>query len=83
MKRHVGRTKVFTMPWFTDQDVTIPLYGPRNAKTYADSGGPDQPAHPRSLIRAFSVRYQNHWILQCVSMESKDPDETLRVRRIM
>ena len=47
------------------------LYGPRHAKTclrpyaaYADSDGPDQPAHPRSLISTFTVRYQNHWILQ-------------------
>ena len=43
-------------------------YGPRHAKTclwvYADSEGPDQPAHLRSLIRAFTVRKQNHWILQ-------------------
>ena len=25
-------------------------------RTYASSEGPDQPAHPRSLIRAFAVR---------------------------
>ena len=35
-------------------------YELRHAKTslqaYADSEGPDQPAHPRSLIRAFAVR---------------------------
>ena len=41
---------------------------PRYAKTcpraYAESEGPDQPAHPRSLIRAFTVRVQNHRILQ-------------------
>ena len=34
--------------------------GPRHAKTcpraYADIEGPDQPAHLRSLIRAFAVR---------------------------
>ena len=33
---------------------------PRLAKTclraYADNEGPDQPAHPRSLIRAFTIR---------------------------
>ena len=44
------------------------LYGPRNAKTsrraFADGEGPDQPAHPRSLIRALAIREQNHWILQ-------------------
>ena len=46
-----------------------------HAKTFlgarADSAGPDQTAHPRSLIRAFTVRKQNHWVLQNVSMESK------------
>ena len=35
-------------------------YEPGHAKTclraYADSEGPDKPAHPRSLIRAFIVR---------------------------
>ena len=44
----------------------IKTYGPRHAKTclrvHADSEGPDQTAHPRSLIRAFIVRLQNHWI---------------------
>ena len=34
--------------------------GSRHAKTclraYEDSEGPDQPAHPRSLIRVFAVR---------------------------
>ena len=56
---------------------------PRYAKTclqaYVDSEGPDQPAHPRSLIRAFTVRYQHHWTLQYVSTESQCPDETLRM----
>ena len=36
----------------------------KRVQAYADSEGPDQPAHPRSLIRAFGVRQQNHWILQ-------------------
>ena len=44
---------------------------------YANSEGPDQPAHTRSLIRAFTARRQIHWILQNVRMESKDPDNTL------
>ena len=61
-------------------------FGPPSAKTclraYADSEGPDQPAHPRSLIRAFAVRKQNHWIQQNVSMESKGKDDTLRMRRM-
>ena len=33
-----------------------------------------------SLIRAFSVRKQNHCVLQNVSMESKGPDETVHVQ---
>ena len=45
----------------------VTLSGPCYAKTclwaYADSEGPDQPAHPRSLIRTFAVRQQNHWTL--------------------
>ena len=46
--------------------------------------GPRQ-AHPRSLIWAFTVRYQSHWILQniLVCMESKNPDDSLRMRRII
>ena len=33
-----------------------------------DSEGPDQPLHPRSLIKAFIFRSQNYWILQNISM---------------
>ena len=51
------------------------IYGPHHAKmclwAYADSEGPDQPAHLRRLIRAFAVHRQNHWLLYNVSMESK------------
>ena len=52
------------------------LIGPRHEKTclraYADSEGPDQPAHPRNLIRASTVRYQNQWILpECMNGEQK------------
>ena len=64
-----------------------PSYGSRQAKMclweYADSAGPDQTAHPHSLIRAFTVRFQNHWILQNVWMESKDPDDTLCMHRMI
>ena len=56
--------------------------GPCRAKTclraYADSEGPDQHAHPRTLIRAFAVSKHNLWILQDGSMESKCPDETFK-----
>ena len=41
--------------WFYNQTV-----GPDHVKTclraYTDSEGPDQPAHPRSLIKGFTVR---------------------------
>ena len=41
------------------QKVSLFSYGPRHAKmclrAFAYSEGPDQPAHPRSLIRAFTV----------------------------
>ena len=40
--------------------------GPRHPKTclraYVDSECLDQPAHPHSLIRIFTVRNQNNWI---------------------
>ena len=59
-------------------------YEPHHTKpclqAYADSDGPDQPAHPHSLIRAFTVRSQNHWTLQNVSMERKCSDEALCMR---
>ena len=37
----------------------------------------------RMLIRAFTVRSQNHWILQNVWMMSKGSDDTLRMRKII
>ena len=52
----------------------------KRLRTYADSDGPDQPAHPRSLIRALAVRKQHHWILKNVSVESKCPDETAHTK---
>ena len=56
----------------------------RHAKTrlllYAHSEGPDQLAHPHSLIRAFAVCKQNHWTLQNVSIESKGTNDILRMR---
>ena len=30
---------------------------------YADSEGPDQPAHMRRMVRVFAVRFQAHWML--------------------
>ena len=56
--------------------IFLSLYGPRRSETClracADSKGPDQPAHPRSLIRAFAVREKNHCILQNAGMGSKE-----------
>ena len=37
----------------------------------------------RALTRAFADHYKNHWILQNVLMESKGPEETLRLRSTM
>ena len=31
----------------------------RDHRTYAESEDPDQPAHPRSLVRSFTVRLNN------------------------
>ena len=47
----------------------------------ADREGPDQPAHPYSLIRTFTVHLQNHWILQYVWLKSNGPDDTLHMCR--
>ena len=49
----------------------------------ADIEGPDQTARMRSLIRVFTVRYQKQWILQNIWLESKSPDDTLRMRRMI
>ena len=57
-----------------------PRHAQKGLRACADNRGPDQPAHPRSLIRALTASLQNHWILQNVWMESKDPDDTLRMR---
>ena len=61
------------------------LYEPRHTETclraYSDSEGPDQTAHPRSLIWGFAVRRQNHLILY--RTESKDSEDALDLRRII
>ena len=90
---HAMRKHVFRHMWKAKAKISLPIraiwyvYGPQHVKTclwaYADSEGPDQPAHSRSLIRTFTVHYQNHWILQNVWMESKGPDDTLPMRRMI
>ena len=52
-------------------------------QAYVDSEGPDQPAHLHCLIRTLPVHLQNHWILQNVGMESKGPDDTLHICRMI
>ena len=51
------------------------MFGPSHAKTclraYAESGGPDQPAHPRSLIRAFTVRLESLDSTECMNGEQR------------
>ena len=49
---------------------------------YADTEGPDQPAHPRSLISTFAVRLQNHWVLQNIHvfMYSKDAYQIVQIQ---
>ena len=49
-------------------------------RAYADSEGPDQPAHPSSLIRAFTVRLQNHRILKNISIYYKGPYQVVLLR---
>ena len=54
----------------------------RRPQLYADSEGTDQPAHPRRLIWAFSVRLQDHGKVQDVSREGVGPDETVCIRKL-
>ena len=72
------------LPRFLKTNTKPNLYGPCHTKiclrAYADSDGPDKPAHPRSLIRVFTVCKQSHWILYNVWMKSEGPDDTLCMR---
>ena len=43
----------------------------------------EDPEYLYSLIRAFAVRCQNNLILKNASLESKGPEENLRMRRVM
>ena len=72
---------ILLIVWQNRKNYHTTLVGPRHAKTclraYADNEGPD---HPRSLIRAFTVREYNQWILQNLWKENKAPDGMLRMR---
>ena len=49
----------------------------------ADSKGPDQTAHPRSLIWVFAGRLRTYLKLLSASKYSKCFDETARTRRLI
>ena len=44
-----------------------------NLEVNSKNEGPDQSVCPRSLIRVFLVRFQNHWIQQNISREGQQP----------
>jgi hypothetical protein len=44
---------------------------------------PDQPAHPRSLIRIHAVRLPTHLQVDKLIANSMDPDQTLRMSRLV
>jgi hypothetical protein len=44
---------------------------------------PDQPVHPRSLIRNHAVRYQFLYLLKGLKANSMDPDQTARMRGLV
>ena len=46
-------------------------------QAYVVRKGLDQPALPRSVIRIFTVRQQNHWLQQDERIEGKSLDSTL------
>jgi hypothetical protein len=50
---------------------------------FATSMDPDQPAHPRSLIRIHAVRLQTLKQVKKLIANSMDPDQTVRMRRLV
>jgi hypothetical protein len=50
---------------------------------FATSMDPDQPAHPRSLIRIHDVRLQTLLQIEKLIANSMDPDQTARTRRLV
>ena len=49
---------------------------------FATSMDPDQPAHPRSLVRIHAIRFKTLWGLTKLLANSMDPDQTARMRRL-
>jgi hypothetical protein len=54
-----------------------------NGFGFAISMDPDQPAHPRRLIRIHAVRLQTLLQAEKQIANSKDPDQTARIRRVV
>ena len=52
-------------------------------KSCATSEDSDQPAHPRSLIRVFSVRMKYLGFLATHRAHSEDSDQTRRIPRLI
>jgi hypothetical protein len=44
---------------------------------------PDQPVHPRSLIKIHAVRLQTLLQVEKMIANSMDPDQTTRMRRVV
>ena len=53
-----------------------------NRMTCAPSDDSDQPGHPFSLIRVFTVRIKKHWILSYPLSACEDSDQTGRMPRL-
>ena len=69
-KQQTNKKKTTTFVWSYEsipfQLIAVNIFSRamrKRVRAYADSEGPDQLAHPRSLIRAFAVRKQIHRIL--------------------
>jgi hypothetical protein len=50
---------------------------------FATSMDPDQPAHPRSLIRIHAVGLQTLQQIEKLIANIKEPDQTARMRRLV
>ena len=59
----------------------------RHGKTclwaYTDSEGPDQSAHPHSLIKPFTFRLQSHLVLYNITEYNNVPDQTIYFRLLI
>jgi hypothetical protein len=61
--------------------ITASQQNQRNA--FATSMNPDQPAHPRILIRIHAVRLQTLLQVEKLTANNMDPDQTARRRRLV